>query len=146
MFSGSMDPCRDNPRVACTGAISPRLKRHVGCCHITNVIPHEQPFSKFLPKERCINTGYHSPFITREISWVYQTRFSFSRQKQLRSRPLLRAGQSPVNRTTKGPAPQGGQQLTAKRGSPAATCPSMRRLGLGGSAHGTLLITFHMYA
>jgi hypothetical protein len=32
------------------------------------------------------------------------TRFSFSRQKKLRSRPLLRAGQSPVNRTSKGPA------------------------------------------
>ena len=43
MFYGSMDPCRDDPRVACTGAISPRLKRHVGCCHTTNVTPHEQP-------------------------------------------------------------------------------------------------------
>jgi hypothetical protein len=73
MFSGSMDPCRDDPRVACTGAISPRLKRHVGCCHTTNVTPHEQPFSKFLPKELCINnSGHHSSSFTREISYPHR--------------------------------------------------------------------------
>ena len=87
MPSDSMDPCRDDPRAACTGAISPRLKRHVGYCHTA----------------------------IGEISCVYQIRFSFSRQKKLRSRPLLRAGQSPVNRTTKGPTHRAVNKSTQTR-------------------------------
>ena len=62
MFSGSMDPCRDDPRVACTGAISPRLKRHVGCCHTTNVTPHEQPlFQNSCRKAFFSPVIHHSP-------------------------------------------------------------------------------------
>ena len=101
-------------------------RRSTGClhrCHITEaktarwLLPYHQRnssraaiVSKF--QELCINTGHHSSFIHHQrnfLGTVYQTRFSFSRQKKLRSRPLLRTGQSPVNKSTKGPRPQGGQ-------------------------------------
>ena len=50
MSSDSMDPCRDDPQAACTGAISPRLKRHVGCCHTTNVASRAGSFVSKIPK------------------------------------------------------------------------------------------------
>ena len=103
--------------------------------------------SKLLLIERCINTGQHrSPPPAREISYTiaihdvhFQDKRSFAR------RPLLRAGQSPVNRATKGPRPQGGlniymeyknknQHRRAERWT-ALTSPSSQVLLNSGGAH-----------
>jgi hypothetical protein len=109
MFSGSMDPCRDDPRVACTGAISPRLKRHVGCCHTTNVTPHEQPLF-LLPKELCINTGHQ-----RNLLGIPNPIFIFkTKEASLETAPA--GGAVACKQDNQGPRPQGGQKLPSIRG------------------------------
>ena len=64
MSSDSMDPCRDDPRAACTGAISPRLKRHVGCCHTTNVASSRAALVSKIPKRTMHQHQPPPPFIT----------------------------------------------------------------------------------
>ena len=59
-----LSPCRDRDdlRTAYTVAISPGLKRHVGCCQTTDVTP-QAAIVLTCPKERCIKseTTSHSP-------------------------------------------------------------------------------------
>jgi hypothetical protein len=121
MHSGSTDPCRNDPRAACTGAISPRLNQYAGWCHnyqcdtLTSSHCFKISVERTMHQHRSPFTIHHSSSLTREISWVYQTTIFIFKTKEASLETAPAGGAVACKQDNQGPRPQGGQRGEKKR-------------------------------